>query len=139
MFKRIFVLLFLSMVVSGCNDTTDQDKEIMELQTSISLEEAKEMIDYTSLGAQDKLISVEVENGEIKAMIEIAPGELFEADVLAVNRYSQLSDELLKRDDWETLTVEFVDVGTISMNHSEKETNEYGDYFPTAVIEQRLK
>ncbi|UNL87561.1 hypothetical protein [Priestia koreensis] len=39
---------------------------------------------------------------------------------LAVSRYSQVSDSLLKKQGWDTLT----NVGTISMNLEEKETNE---------------
>ncbi|MBK5434320.1 hypothetical protein ACFVWC_19245 [Bacillus mycoides] len=30
-------------------------------------------------------------------------------------------------------------LGSISMNRNEKETNEFGDYFPTLEIEKRLK
>ncbi|WP_162785175.1 hypothetical protein [Bacillus sp. P14.5] len=55
-----------------------------------------------------------------------------------MNRYSQLSDELLYYEGWGVLTVTFPGVGTVSMNRMEKETNDYGDYFPMATIEERL-
>jgi hypothetical protein len=58
---------------------------------------------------------------------------------VAVNRFSQLSDELLNHEGWQILTVTYANVGSISMNRNEKETNEYGDYFPTLEIEERLK
>jgi hypothetical protein len=36
------------------------------------------------------------------------------------------------------LTIEFSGIGEVSMNRSEKETNDYGDYFPTIEIENQL-
>ncbi|KXH86926.1 hypothetical protein [Sporosarcina sp. HYO08] len=110
-----------------------------EESQGMTVEEATELIEYTGVGKDDKLNGVSVGNGEIKAVIEMAPDNMFSAEDIAVNRYSQLSDELLDHEGWETLTIEFVGVGTISMNRSEKETNEYGDYFPTLEIENRLK
>ncbi|MEK3886234.1 hypothetical protein [Bacillus sp. FSL K6-3431] len=66
--------------------------------------------------------------------------ELLSNENLAITRYSQASDELLDREGWELLTIEYVEVGTISMNRLEKETNEYDmDYFPTDTIEERIK
>ena len=57
--------------------------------------------------------------------------EQFSAEDLAVNGYSQLSDELLNHEGWQVLTVTYPGAGTISMNRNEKETNKFGDYFPT--------
>ncbi|WHY85971.1 hypothetical protein QNH39_25910 [Neobacillus novalis] len=54
-------------------------------------------------------------------------------------RFPTLSDELLNHEGWEVLTITYVNIGTIRMNRNEKETNEYGVYFPTLEIEARLK
>ncbi|MFB3170000.1 toxin regulator [Neobacillus sp. 179-C4.2 HS] len=83
--------------------------------------------------------NVSFKNGEINATIELAPMEQFSAKDLAVNEYSNLSDELLNHEGWQVLTVTYPGAGTISMNRNEKETNDYGDYFPTLKIEDRLK
>ncbi|MFJ5762350.1 hypothetical protein ACIQAA_25140 [Neobacillus sp. NPDC093182] len=99
----------------------------------------KEIIDYYGIGEGDKLTNVSFVNREIKATIDLAPNEKFPAKDMAVNRYSQLSDELLKHEGWEILSITYPNIGTISMNRNEKETNEFGDYFPTMVIEERLK
>lgn len=56
-----------------------------------------------------------------------------------MSSYQGASDALLTVEGWNTLTIDFVDVGTISMNKSEKESNEYGDYFPVASITEKLK
>ncbi|MED0970465.1 hypothetical protein P4T63_27570 [Bacillus paramycoides] len=99
----------------------------------------KEIIEYYSIGENDKLNNVSVENGEIKATIVLASNNLFPARDLAVNGYSHLADELLNHDGWQKLSVTYANVGSISMNRNEKETNEAGDYFPTLKIEERLK
>ena len=95
-------------------------------------------MDY-SIGAEDKLINFSVRNGEIRATIDLAPNGMFPSEDIAVNIYSQLSDELLYHEGWEVLTITYSNIGTISMNRNEKETNEYGDYFPTIEIENSLR
>jgi hypothetical protein len=111
-----------------------------ETSQPLTIEKVQEIIEYHSLGEGDQLSNVSLENSEIKATIELAPNDLFPAKDMAVNAYSILSDELLKHEGWDILTVTYANVGTISMNLNEKETNEFGgDYFPTLVIEERLK
>ncbi|MCE4048938.1 MULTISPECIES: hypothetical protein [Bacillaceae] len=120
-------------------ESSEEETEAEEETTQqITTDEIKEIIEYYSLGEDDSLGNYSLENGEIKATVELAPSELFPAEDMAVNAYSQLSDELLYYDGWDLLTVTYAGVGTISMNRNEKETNEYGDYFPTLVIEDRL-
>jgi flagellar biosynthesis GTPase FlhF len=113
--------------------------EAEQSQQQITVDKVKEIIEYYSIGENDKLNNISFENGEIKATIVLAPNELFSAKDVAVNRFSQLSDELLNHEGWQILTVTYANVGSISMNRNEKETNEYGDYFPTLEIEERLK
>ncbi|HDX9652537.1 MULTISPECIES: hypothetical protein [Bacillus cereus group] len=113
--------------------------EVEQSQQQLTVDKVKEIIEYYSIGANDKLNNVSVENGVIKATIALAPNGLFPAKDMAVNGYSQLADELLKQEGWQTLTVTYANVGSISMNRNEKETNEIGDYFPTLKIEERLK
>jgi hypothetical protein len=114
-----------------------------EAETSQQLTEEKvtEIIEYYSLGEDDKLTNVSVEDGEIKATIELAPNELIPSPVdMAVSGYSGLSDELLNHDGWEILNITYANIGTVSMNRNEKETNDFGNYyFPILEIEERLK
>jgi hypothetical protein len=119
----------------------EQSHETQPQETPQPLTEGqvKEIIDYYGIGEGDQSSNVSFVNGEIKATINLAPNETFPAKDIAVNRYSQLSDELLNHEGWELLTIIYPNIGTISMNRNEKETNEYGDYFPTMVIEERLK
>lgn len=104
----------------------------------ISDDELKGIIEYTGIGEEDELISASLSDGEIKAVIKISPSDLFPAEIIAATQYSQLSDELLTLEGWEVLTVEYIEVGEVSMNRSEKESNEYGDYFPTVKIDELL-
>ncbi|GAA0321032.1 hypothetical protein GCM10008967_09450 [Bacillus carboniphilus] len=134
----------ISETVEDSNVNTEEEIseepiENTETVTPLTEEEVKELIEYTSLGEDDNLNSFSFINGEINATIDLAPNDLFSAEDMAVTRYSQLSDELLYHEGWEVLTVTYVNVGTVSMNRNEKESNEYGDYFPTLKIEERLK
>ncbi|MFC9540756.1 hypothetical protein ACFTQ7_12820 [Lysinibacillus sp. NPDC056959] len=112
-----------------------------EAEKEITVSEAKEIIEYSGMGENDKLISLTVENGEIKAVIDLAPNRFnLPPEDIAVSMYSQASDALLEEEGWNTLTIEYVDVGTVSIDISEKESNEIGMYyFPVAIITERLK
>ncbi|MFK4316690.1 hypothetical protein EXW32_30130 (plasmid) [Bacillus mycoides] len=117
----------------------DAEPAVEQSQQQLTVDKVKEIFEYYSIGENDKLNNVSVENGEIKATIVLAPNSLFPAKDMAVNRYSQISDELLKHEGWQKLTVTYANIGTVSMNRNEKETNEVGDYFPTLKIEERMK
>jgi hypothetical protein len=117
----------------------DKESVVEQSPQQLTVDNVKEMTEYYSIGENDKLNNVTVENGEIKANIVLASNNLFPAKDMAVNRYSQLSDELLKHEGWQTLTVTYANIGSISMTRNEKETNEIGDYFPVLKIEERLK
>ncbi|PEQ70062.1 hypothetical protein COF65_32145 [Bacillus toyonensis] len=118
---------------------TEEESSVEQSQQQLTVDKVKEIIEYYSIGKNDKLSNVSVENGEIKATIALAPNGLFPVKDMAVNGYSQLADELLKHEGWQTLTVTYANVGSVSMNRNEKETNEIGDYFPTLKIEERMK
>ncbi|MDF9614121.1 hypothetical protein P5763_18920 [Bacillus cereus] len=117
----------------------DKESVVEQSPQQLTVDNVKEIIEYYSIGENDKLNDVAVENGEIKATIVLASNNLFPAKDMAVNRYSQLSDELLKHEGWQTLSVTYANIGSISMTRNEKETNEIGDYFPVLKIEERLK
>ncbi|MFB7157413.1 hypothetical protein [Lysinibacillus sp. NPDC056232] len=116
-------------------DTEDKSEK------EITVNEVKEIVEYDGMGENDKLISLTIENGEIKAVIDLAPNKFnLPPKDIAVSKYSQVSDALLNEEGWNTLTIEYVGVGTVSMDISEKESNEIGMYyFPVAVITERLK
>lgn len=122
-------------------EEAEEAKENQEAVTSqlLTEEKVKEILEYYSIGEADKLINFYVTEGEIKATIDLAPIDIFSAEDMAVTRYISLSNELLNHEGWEILTITYSNIGTISMNRNEKETNEYGDYFPTMEIEKRLK
>ncbi|RXZ77362.1 hypothetical protein EBB07_31415 [Paenibacillaceae bacterium] len=133
------------------NESIDEDPDVglkegsvadfeSKPEAEISPTQVQEILEYSAIGEGDKVVSVSVENGEIKAVIELLPHDRISAKDLAVSSYSQASDALLDEDGWDQLTIEYVGIGKASMNRSEKETNEYDmDYFPTITIIERLK
>ncbi|MFJ8100444.1 hypothetical protein [Lysinibacillus sp. NPDC096212] len=110
-------------------------------EKEITVNEVKEIVEYDGMGENDKLISLTIEHGEIKAVIDLAPNKFnLPPKDIAVSKYSQVSDALLEEEGWNTLMIEYVGVGTVSMDISEKESNELGMYyFPVATITEKLK
>ncbi|WP_460291326.1 hypothetical protein, partial [Bacillus cereus] len=96
----------------------EPEPAVEQSQQQLTVDEVKEIFE-NYVGVNDKLNDVSVENGEIKATIVLAPDNLFPAKDMAVNRYSQLSDELLNHEGWQTLTVTYANIGSISMNRNE--------------------
>ncbi|GGD12864.1 hypothetical protein [Pontibacillus salipaludis] len=107
-------------------------------QRFTSIDQVKTEIQYAGIGKNDTLEDLTFENGRIVAVINLAPHELFSAQDIAVNRYSQLSDHLLEFEGWDVLTIEYKYVGKVSFTRSQSESSEYGDYFPTLEIERQI-
>ncbi len=120
--------------------SADEAEKVEVPQGDLTVDGAKEIIETAGMGAQDKLVSATIEGEEIQAIIEMESRALMEDDFAAVASYSKASAELLAYEGWEVLTIEYVNVGTISMNRSEKEVNEDGmDHFPVYAIAGKLK
>lgn len=120
-------------------DENSESKVGQEQPKMVSHEEFKKIIDYNMLSDGDELLSSSVDGSELRAVVKLEDGA-FKSSMMAASSYSALSDELLTHEGWDTLIVEFVDIGSISMNRNERETNEFGlDYFPVAKIESNFK
>ncbi|MGE8207818.1 hypothetical protein ACQKP0_25460 [Heyndrickxia sp. NPDC080065] len=126
--------------VEAEDEEKDDSEKIQKETKALTDKEVKEILEFSGMGEDDNLISASVKKGEVKATIELAPDDMLSAEDLAVTRYSQASDELLNHEGWGVLSITYANVGTISMNRSEKETNELDmDYFPIEEITKRLK
>jgi hypothetical protein len=99
----------------------------------------KEILMFPAKGEDEKLLNYSFVDSTIKATFELAPNKRVPAKDLAVRRYRQISDELLKHEGWEVLEITYTTIGTIRMNRNEKESNETGGYFPTKIIADRLR
>lgn len=119
-------------------ETAVYDTGEFQISGPITADEVEEIITYFSIGEGDLLSNVSLVNGEISATIDLAPRGSFSPEDIAVTDYSQLSDELLTHEGWDRLTITYANIGTVSMNRMEKESNDYGDYFPTMAIEDQL-
>ncbi|WP_413379284.1 hypothetical protein [Alkalihalobacillus sp. 1P02AB] len=140
---KLCLLLIFLLFLTACGDIlVDEEPEAVdeaELVEELSVDEIEEEILFSGMGEDDLLQSLIFEGGEIKVIIELAEDELFSSEDMAVTRYSQASDALLIYEGWEVLTIEYTEVGVISIDRSESETNELDmDYFPVDIIEQNL-
>ncbi|GLI82674.1 hypothetical protein ANABIO32_03610 [Rossellomorea marisflavi] len=119
-------------------ETAVYDTGEFQISGPITADQVEEIITYFSIGEGDSLSNVSLVNGQISATIDLAPRGSFSPEDIAVTDYSQLSDELLTHEGWDRLTITYANIGTVSMNRMEKESNDYGDYFPTMAIEDQL-
>ena len=111
----------------------DDSKEIVLVPEKI-----KEIV-KPSINSDDELINVKCEKDNIIIEVKLGDPSPLDYNFLAVSRYSTISDKLLEYTGWNDLTVNFVDVGEITMNYSEHKTNENGGkYFETAVFEKQI-
>ena len=158
--KKWFKLLSMAVIVASlaaCSDDSESVEEnpsestategadvpVMDLSEDkgeLTIEDAKEAVEYYALGGNDTLEAMTFEDGHIFYKISIAPHDQLPPVLLAETMYSHLGDELFKYTGWETLTVEFVELNrTVTFNYDEYEENEYGlKYFPSRIIEERL-
>ena len=132
--KVSFFLFAIILLFAACSE--DGDNNVSE--EAMDEEEVKEIIENSGIGEGDELTSLSIEEGEINAVISLGPSDPIRPEDLAVSRYSSISDDLLPHEGWEVLTVEFADVGTISINRNESLSNELGVFFPVQLIEEKL-
>ena len=114
---------------------TEEDNLSDEEKEAIDADQVRELLEHSALGETDELKDVVIKDEEIKAVIDMGENELIDdPSMLAETVYSRAGEELLPYEGWDVLTIEFVDVGTVSMDRKQKEENEFGEYFPTEEI-----
>ncbi|MEK5481026.1 hypothetical protein [Viridibacillus sp. FSL R5-0888] len=159
MIKRKLALVipvFAAFALYGCSDdaeNTSKDKatvqsedtstettnEVTKQKVKVTKENEKTIID-DNIGFDDELIDYKRTENEIKATVKVVGGNGLSTQDVAESRYSSISDALLQKDGWDTLTIKFEDVGTVSFNRDQAEENEIGlPYFPIAEIMKQLK
>lgn len=113
-------------------DTTVEDKKDTKVEKSsdsstpsdLTADNIKMLVRQNLAG--DKLNDVNFDGENITVSVKLADlAPLTEKDV-AVVRFGGISDNLLDKDGWNTLTVNFEGLGSITMNASSAVLNEYG-------------
>lgn len=110
-----------------------EDDPVPEKGGEINIDQVKAIIEYYGLGEEDKLVDATLNNEEIIATIEVTDKATAEI------RYGSIASELLLHKGWEVLTVNFVNIGTVSMNRSQQKDEGFGPYFPTLEIMKQLE
>ena len=117
-------------------DTTAQGNLKNE---EISLDEIKEII-KGDVGQGEQITNTSFDGKTIVIDIDLGtPPNNIKPKDLASNRYSSISDDLLEYNFWNVLTVNFKNVGTVTLNADEASSNSWGKYFEGNLIEKQLK
>lgn len=150
----VFLIWFIMTPVEDSDQVADpEDEAISDVAAEIESEPVediviepitedlvREIIEQSALSEGDELTSLEVDGYVINAVVKVTKNELLTEAMKAEVTYSRMSDQLLDIEGWEVLTVEFVDVGTVSFERRESVKNEFGgEYFPLEEIINQLK
>lgn len=145
--KKIMIAGIIStLLLVACEDEVVKENssttEVSNTEESSSDEEIevsdfKKIISET-MSADSKLKNYSIEDSVITATIELEKSDLFEPYLMAESCYSTIGDALLPVEGWETLKINFEGIGEVAFDRSESEENEYGAYFPTAKIIEKV-
>lgn len=145
--KKILILSLLSVtLLVACDEeaSTENKTNTQETQTTVVQKtESNSDVDFKTiitdnLREGDEVTHFSNESDVIQATIKLANNDLTEEKLLAESSYSTISEKLLTMEDWNTLTINFENVGEISFNRNEAKENEYGAYFENEEIINRL-
>lgn len=165
-FLSVFSFAVLLGMILGCsseekednNDELNKDKkqgdvfrELSKVRNSITKgnltldkKQLGDILEHTSLSKGDEIVKLLIHEDEISILVDISDkleavkGKLSDRKWHAKMIYSGMSEELLNYDGWEVLTVEFITAGVVSMDRSQREVSQYGDFMSEAEIERQL-
>lgn len=111
-----------SVVDASQSSDKSDDSFIQEIRSAIS----------GSVGEGESITDVSLSDGNVCVVVDLSGTDtsLLSIEDVAVSRASSITDAFLDISDcddlWESITVDFGDVGKITMNKKDVETNEYG-------------
>jgi hypothetical protein len=152
--KQIICSLLLSTMfftACGSSATTDnqpqapttETTETAEVPTTYDADSIKEELSG-ALSKDDTITNLSIDNKNLLINVELnysaTNGVELPKDTVAESRFSSISDEILDLpidDLWDTITVDFGEVGHITCDKSYIQTNEYGmRYFENYKLQQ---
>lgn len=147
--KIIFIMIMIlsfSLISTSCNkneEPTKENKVSKNEEIEKEIKNDKELIkilEEECISEGDQILNAKIENGKISISIKInIPEPTLEKDY-TITSYSTISDQLLNYSNWDILSINFENIGEITMNRKSSVENEYGGkYFPSIEIENNLK
>lgn len=122
---------------STSKENTDNETVDSSTSDELTTEDIKGLVIQNLPGGT--INDVNFDKGKITVSVELGdPTPITLKDVALVN-FGGISDDLLERECWDTLTVKFEGVGEITMDASSAVLNEYGHkYFASEDYEEQL-
>jgi hypothetical protein len=116
---------------SQVDDATSQNNS---LDTFVA--EVKVAIRGAINSDEENIVDVVLKNGELCVKVDLSKANptLLTMEDLAISRTGSITDAILELTDydnqWETITVDFGDIGKITKNKDDMVETEFGRYFP---------
>lgn len=118
------------------DEQTASDNQTDDVSADKFVEEVKTAIQGTISSKTEAITDVVLENGDLCVYVDFSkadPSPLTLED-LALSRTSSITDAILELKDydelWETITIDFGDVGHITNGKADMQNSGFGRYFP---------
>lgn len=118
------------------DEQTASDSQTDDVSAEKFVEEVKTVIQGAISSKTETITDVVLENGDLCVYVDFSkadPSPLTFED-LALSRTSSITDAILELKDydelWETITIDFGDVGHITNSKADMQNNGFGRYFP---------
>lgn len=120
---------------TGKEYTVEADSDVGSVDENTLIETIKGNIDGT-IGDGEKITDVLLDGNNLVIKVDLSNANTngIEPKYIAISRISSITDEILNLDDsiynsWETITLEFGDIGTAVLDKNMVKNNGYGKYF----------
>lgn len=126
-------------MATGEEITTESDENAGTVDSDALVAAVKNVIDG-SVGSDEKITDVTFDGNNLVITVDLSDADTskLSAELIAESRVSTITDEILSLDDsyyntWETITIDFGDIGSITMDKSKVKDEGFGKYFEVPV------
>lgn len=127
------------------NENLKNNTNNKENESEIDIKEVEKLV-VDGISLNDKLENISINDSNIyvkvkldeNETVDISEGEMSLGLAYIVSRYSSITDEILKNELFENITVEFVDIATVTMSRDKALQNDYGGYYFDSIEVQEI-
>lgn len=121
------------IVTTETSQLAEAEKPSLEEREPITSQQIEDIL-VASTPPEDQLVELEVAGDVIYLAVKLAGSDQEALEAQAFARHDVIANELLQWSGWEQLTIDFVDLGTITSFRSDAEVQGDGYYFSEVTL-----
>lgn len=146
-FSVVFIIWFVILICATNGNTTEPTntnpttEETQSTEVEISpdkfIAEVKNSIQGAINSEEEYIVDVVLKDGVLCVTVDLSKAnpDPFTIEDLAISRTGSITDAILELTDydnqWNTITIDFGDIGKISNKKDDVKENDFGQYFPS--------